>query len=252
MIKISYWAKHRPAEARITIIVLHIILTGLAIYVGSGLNEFGILMPAKSLYILVPIFLLIAFFYPSRNKKTGQPGRIQFYRTQKTFDFLAAAMSFTMVCFVANNYHSNNISATVSATNIALPKDAGAKPTAEQILASLSYRDKNTLTRLEKRILKTEFKHQLKVYVKAKLTRDDETAAKAVLIILSVIGAVGLTFLLAALACNIACNGSEAAAIIVSILGLAAIIFLLVYTIKKIKNHNKTVTEESPATKNKG
>jgi len=120
----------------------------------------------------------------------------------------------------------------------------GEKPTAAAILASLAFRNKSTLTRPEKRILKTEFKHQLKVYVKAKLTKDDEAAKKAVLIILSIIGAVGLVFLLAALACSISCNGSTGIAVLVGILGLVAIIYLLTFAINKIQQHHKKGMEE--------
>lgn len=251
MIKISCWAKHNPAKARIVIVVLHMLLIGLAIYAGTALNELGIQAPAILPYILMPLSFVILFLYPSQKTKKDKFSRKQLYRLQKTLDFLTAAFSFILVCFVANNYYSHQFALPVSAASIGLNKPGRAKPTAQEILASLPYRNKSTLTKSEKRILKTEFKKQLKVYLKAKLTKDDETASKAIFIILSIIAAVGITFLLAALACNIACNGSEAAAIVLFTLGVTITVLLLIYVIKKIKDHKKT-TEEIPAPKNAG
>lgn len=251
MIQISYWARRNPKKARIYIILLHIMLMGLAIYTGTGLLEFGLIIPAWLPFALLPLFISLYFFYPShKNIKTGF-SRMRQYRLQKSLDFCSAIFSFVLVCYVANNISLPFIS-SVSGARIETSKKNDSKLTAEEILASLSHRDKSTLTRSEKRILKSEFKKQLKVYVKAKLTKDDETAAKAVLIILSIIAAVGITILLAVLACNIACNGSEAGAIILLSLGLTITIFLLIYVIKKIKNHKKTTYVETPPTPKEG
>jgi hypothetical protein len=251
MIQISYWARRNPKKARIYIILLHIMLMGLAIYTGTGLLEFGLIIPAWLPYALLPLFISLCFFYPSHNNiKTGF-SRMRKYRLQKSLDLCSAIFSFVLICYVANNISLPFIS-TASGARIETSKKNNSKPTAEEILASLSHRDKSTLTRSEKRILKSEFKKQLKVYVKAKLTKDDEAAAKAVFIILSIIGAVGLTILLAALACNLACNGSEAGAILLLLLGISAIVFLLILVIKKIKSHKKPDTESTPAPKTEG
>ncbi len=251
MIQISYWARRNPKKARVTIIVLHIILIGLAIYTGEGLKELGSIIPAWLPYALLPLFISMYFFYPSHNNiKTGI-SKMRKYRLQKSLDFCSAVFSFVLVCYVANNVSLPYIS-IVSGASIETITKEGSKPTAEEILSSLSHRDKSTLTRSEKRILKSEFKKQLKVYVKAKLTKDDEAAAKAVFIILSIIGAVGLTFLLAALACSLSCNGSEAGAILLLIFGITAIVLLLILAIKKIKSHKKPDAETAPAPKTEG
>jgi hypothetical protein len=224
---------------------------GLAIYTGTGLQAFGIIMPAWLPYALLPFFISLYFFYPSHNNLKIGYSRMRKYRLQKSLDFCSAIFSFILVCYVANNINLPYVS-TVSGSSIETIKKNDSKPTAAEILASLSHRDKSTLTRSEKRILKSEFKKQLKVYVKAKLTKDDEAAAKAAFIFLSILGALGLTFLLAALACNLACNGSEAGAILLLVFGISAIVLLLILAIKKIKSHKKRDTESTPAPKTEG
>jgi hypothetical protein len=82
------------------------------------------------------------------------------------------------------------------------------------------------------------------------LQKDDEQAARIAWVILSIIGAVGLTVLLAGLACNIACGGAEALAVLVFIAGLTGIVVLLVFVLKKIKHHYKQAPEEQTASPN--
>jgi hypothetical protein len=113
------------------------------------------------------------------------------------------------------------------------------KPTAKQVLSSLSYRDKNSLSRLEKRILKKEFNHQLGVYAKSKLRGNNEKAEDAALIILTIVAALGLMALLAMLVCNLSCGGADAAAVLVGILGTAAIVWGVVVIIKRINRKSK-------------
>jgi hypothetical protein len=130
------------------------------------------------------------------------------YIRQKSCDFLLAASTFCMLLCLANKntgsvYFSPSASAS-SGINIKETK----KPTAAEILASLAYRDKSTLTRSEKRILKQEFKTQLKNYAIAKLSGNQAEGDRAGLIILAIIVALGLLYLVAALSCGIACNGS--------------------------------------------
>ena len=62
---------------------------------------------------------------------------------------------------------------------------------------------------------------------------------KVALIILSVIVALGLLYLVAALACNISCSGSEGGAIILAVGGTALVIFLLVITLRAILGKKK-------------
>jgi hypothetical protein len=51
---------------------------------------------------------------------------------------------------------------------------------------------------------------------------------------LSVAVALGLLYLIAALACNLSCAGSDIAAVIVGVGGAGLVIFLLIVVIRKI------------------
>ena len=99
------------------------------------------------------------------------------------------------------------------------------------------------MTRAEKRILKAEFKKQLKIWTLAKISGDKEEGDKAGLLILAIVGAAGLFFLVAALSCSLACNGSDAAAIVVLLLGTAAIVLGLLAVIRSINRKKRQKTE---------
>ncbi len=112
-------------------------------------------------------------------------------------------------------------------------------PKADQIIASLRYRDKSSLSRVEKKVLKKEFYKQLKIYAIARVTNDKEKANSAVPIILTIIVAIGLLTLLAGIVCNLSCSGADVAAGIVGVLGLTAIIWGSVVLINHITRRPK-------------
>lgn len=244
---LSLWAKHHARTARTIIIIIHFLLAGLAFIVGTRLEQLGVYLSPSMMYITLLVFIVAAFCYP--DKKNG-PAKANTYVRQKTLDFIIGVCSFIVMCCVTNNlsqplpvaqpaYASTGIGGTI------LSK----KPTAQEILASLEHRDKSTLTRAEKRILKKEFNHQLLVYAKAKASGNDDEANTALLIILAVIGALGLVFLLLGLVCSISCGGSEAAAVLVAILGLAAIIWLFVFVVNKIHHRKGKGADKTDAEK---
>jgi hypothetical protein len=134
-----------------------------------------------------------------------------------------------MVC-ITNNQLYRVTTPSYASSSIAISKP----PTAEEILASLKYRDKKTLTKQEKKILKQEFKKQLKVFGTATLSGNKKDADNAILIILTIIAAIGLTILLSALVCSISCGGADGLAVVVALLGLTAIIWGSIAVIRRI------------------
>lgn len=244
MKKLSRWAKENPWKARIIIILVHFALVTIALFTGESFTTLGIQFPAWLLFLFLSVFILAAVFYPSRRKRTVINRDLHYFR-QKSCDFLLAASTFCMIlCLATKNTVSVSIFQPASASNgINLTKETK-KPTAEEILASLAYRDKSTLTRAEKRILKQEFKTQLKNYVAAKLAGNKAEGDRVGLIILAIIGALGLLFLLASLSCSIACGGSEGLAIAFLIVGAAGIIWGLIAVIRNIKRNNKKARKE--------
>jgi hypothetical protein len=209
----------------------------MAFYLGTALSGIGIRLPLSLLAGTMVLFLVTALIYPSREKQKQLSRKLSYLR-QKSCDFVIATCSFVMIATLVNS----NVSiggAPVYASNVITLVE----PTAEEILASLKFRDKSTLTRQEKRILKREFNRQLKVYVVEKVKGNKDGAGKAGLIILTIIGALGLLYLVAALACTLSCNGSDVAAIIVGLLGLALIIWGTIALIRRITRGKKKEEE---------
>lgn len=228
MKKISLWAKHHSTLAIASIIIIKILLTAIAWYIGSSLIEMNIRIPFIVCIIALTGLVTGAYMYPSRHHSTLLKNK--FYTRQKNCDLVVALCSFIMIGTLVNtnSVFPFSVSARASTPAISNP------PTAADILSSLEYRDKKSLSKKEKRILKQEFKKQLKVYATAKATGKKEAANKALLIILTIVAAVGLLYVVAALACGLACSGAEGAAIALVLLGTIAIIWGTVAIIRTI------------------
>ena len=241
MKKISAWAKKNPWKARLIIIASHILILLLAWFTGSNITGLSDTLPGYLKIIFILVFIIAAFSYPAKNDHPiGKPGSS--YARQKTCDFLLALSTFGMVTGIAasGEISFGSLSPLYATTPSAINNDKD--PTAEQILASLKYRDKGTLTRQEKRILKTEFKKQLKIWTLAKISGNKKDGGNAGLLILAIVGAVGLFYLVAALSCSLSCNGSDAAAVVVLLLGTAAIVLGLLAVIRAINRKKRKGT----------
>lgn len=243
MRKISIWAKHHIYLARTCIVLIKAALFFMAIYSGKSIAGLGITIPGWFFTASLIVLFITVITYPEtqRNNKGKS-----IYTIRKTTDFVLCLSSFTLVVMLANREQtiwSNSSMPYVFAASI---KDR--HHTAQQILASLQYRDKSTLTRHEKRILKREFASQLKTYVKAELAGDKKTAGQVGLVILTIIGAIGLTYLLAALACSVACSGADGLAILILAVGLTGIIWGTIALINYILKRRKTKETSIPET----
>ena len=234
MKQLSLWARKNPRKARLIIIVSHLLILLLAWFTGREISALSDELPGYLKIIFVLVFIIAAIIYPVKSK----PGYL--YAKQKTCDFLLALSTFGMVTGIAasGEISFGSLSPLYASTPSAINNNKK-DPTAEQILASLKHRDKSSLTRAEKRILKTEFKKQLKIWTFAKITGNKEEGSKAGLVILAIIGAVGLFFLVASLSCSLSCNGSDAAAIVVLLLGTAAIVLGLLAVLRAIKKKKR-------------
>lgn len=228
MRKISIWATHHRFPAITFVVILKLLLAFIAFYVGSSLLDLNIQISFIFFIVALGILIGAAFLYPS--DKLRSSGKKHMYARQKTCDFIIGACSFVMIGTLVNN------SIVLPSTSVAYASNTTTTitPTAEEILASLQYRDKSTLTKKEKRILKEEFKRQLKLYVVAKVKKDKDSGAKTAKIILAIVVALGLLYLLAALCCSLSCNGSDTAAVIVGLLGLFLIVWGLIAVIHRI------------------
>lgn len=243
MKKISCWAAANRWKSRIIMIIAHILILSLGWYTGVSLNKTNVSLPGILLFVFVGCYLLSIIYYPSKKEKRTL-GIRRFYSKQKFFDFSIAFAAWAMIVCIGNNKNiQTGIFNYVSASSTVAVSVVTEKPTAAQILESLKYRDKSTLTKQEKRILKNEFKHQLKRYVAATVRGDKAASGEAGTIVLACIAAAGLLYLVAALSCNLSCNGNDGAAIIVALLGTGGIVLGLVLIIKGVQRKRQREEE---------
>jgi|SRR5687768_11013613 len=239
MRSLSRFAKSHPVQARIIIIVSHILLVLIAFYLSATLTHWGIRFSTLWLCFSLLGFFVVGMFYPRR-----QGGVIISYAKRKGFDFLVALSGFAVFFSTANFLNQPKESLTpVMATHI--PNPLYKNPQAEKLLNAFASGEKNSFTKKEKRIIRQEFNHQVKQWVKAKISGDRSKGAQIALIILSIIAALGLLYLVAALACSLSCNGSDVAAIIVGVVGAAAVIWLLIKVIKAINRKKREPTPDN-------
>lgn len=245
MKKISYWAKLHPVTAQCIIIAGHLLLFLIATFIGNSTSDFGIFISSYWLAFAGILFFAAIFYYPRQQKKGTI---INYYWHRKTCDFIIIFGGFIMLCIGINHLNMQGTATTpLSAASINFTTLPVKKLTAQEILAS--GKKGQQLNRQEKRILKIELKHQVKIWTKAKLNGDVSAKNNSGLVILAIIGALGLSLLLMMLVCTIACGGAEGAAVGVAIVGFAGIIWLTVFLIKRI-THPRHPKENEPQPSN--
>lgn len=249
MKKISCWAKKNKTQARIAIIVSFILLNVFAFFTGYFLNQIGIFFLPGFLPGCFFIFLIALIAYPLKKRKETKLSPSAYYHLQKSCDFILAASTFCMIIYLSNRPERLfQFYPQIKAFVVAFPsKDSLVKhyKPIRDFYSSLIDGKGNSLKWKERKKLLKEQVREIK--------RDTNTSKgeKIALIFLSVLAAAGLLFLVAGLACNLSCNGSDAAAAIVGIGGTALVIFLLVLAIRAINGKKrKSKLASGNATKN--
>ncbi len=246
MKKISYWAKEHKCQARIAIVVSFIFLNILAFFTGHLLNQIGIFLLPQFLFGCFFIFIIALIAYPLKRQKGTKTKTSTYYYLQKSCDFILAASTFCMiVCLCNRPERLFQFYPQIKAFVVVSPsKDSSVKhyKSISDFYSSLIDGKGNSLKWKERKKLLKEQVREIK--------KDNNTSKgeKIALIFLSCAAAAGLLFLVAALACNLSCNGSDAAAVIVGIGGTALVIFLLVVVIRAIngkKRKKKLATENA-------
>jgi hypothetical protein len=144
-----------------------------------------------------------------------------------------------MIVYTGNNYSNlfNNNSTVNAAVNAvsSLPGDSIARS-----YQSIAAFNKTLKDETGKPLPWKEKKKLLKKQVKEiKTAKDISQGGKIALIFLSILVALGLLYLLAALSCSIACNASGGLALVVAVLGTTGIIILLAFVIRAITGKKK-------------
>ncbi|MEO9003885.1 MAG: hypothetical protein ABI288_04070 [Ginsengibacter sp.] len=224
MKNISIWAHAHKVAARIAIVLIYILLNISGLIVGDILYSMDINLPHWIL-ILACIFTVVgAFLYPLKKHRHRY---LNFYKSQKLFDGLLVFATFIFIVFTGNqinNKHEPFIGRSF-ASNI-IPRS----------LSETSLNISTGKSLGENSLSKKEQKRSFKMWIKSlrKSYKAQDNSGKTLRIILVVLGAIGLSLVLTALACNIACSGAEALGYIVGIGGIAAVIFGAVKLIQRI------------------
>ena len=230
MLTISFWASKNIILARTLLVISQLLLTILAVVMGLLLKNESITIDPIFGYTSILLFLFVFAAYPSKNKSVHFTKR---YGYQKIFDGLLAVSTFLMlVCLSNQNW--NNIK-TVNAwmpKKISSVKTISSEPTAAIPEAKI----------IPKKAEKRQWMNKVMDFLNA--SKSYTSGEKVIFTILAILGAAALLYLVAALACNISCNGAEGAAIAVAVVGVGAIIFLFIKLMKHL-NKNPTISRNN-------
>ena len=238
MRKISTWARRHIMLTRFLIGLLYIVLNLLALFLGDLLFFTNITLPVLFIYFPFALFFTGLILYPVKGRKHSYKN---FYFQQKSADLLLAVSSFLLVVYGGNalNKTSYTSFSGAYATSFSIPSN-------QQVKTKSNIESKeDSKPAVKKPLSKKELKKKLKSKWKdfRKHYKESTKGEKTALIILSIIIAAGLLMLVGALSCELACAGSDGAAIAVGILGTGLIIFLLVRVIQRINRGPRVKTE---------
>jgi hypothetical protein len=226
MKQLSYWAKANPHRARFLIVLIYILLNIAGLITGVLLWASGIELKDSFILLLAVSVVSLYIIYPEK----------AVYYKRKVFHGLMAVCTFLIITFFGNQLQNPN------------PQLFFVKTT--QAVTPVSYSDQNksnepTNIKKEKRLQKKEARKLLK---KLAVQNDRSKGTKIFLIILTVIIALALLFLLAAISCNIACAGVEAVAVLLALAGTFGIVFGAIRIIQRIlgkERKNKRTTSSA-------
>lgn len=238
MKKISFWACHHRFQARLLILLIYIFLNGIGLFLGDVLFSSGITIPAFLIYATCFAFVLACGIYPLKKDKAHYKN---FYRRKKLTDLLLSATTFFLIISFGNHY--NNTRAILSSPYQSVYA-LESNPAPTYFNEKFNKAEPGVKKKSGIKSLKQKLRENIRLLRKE--YKNSSNGEKTALIILSILVAIALLFLLAALSCSIACGGAEGAAIVVALLGTALIIFLLAKVIKGI-NRGKP-KKEIPAT----
>ncbi|MDQ3551217.1 MAG: hypothetical protein M3413_06790 [Bacteroidota bacterium] len=220
MRKLSKWARQNPWYARITIVLSYIVLNALGFFIGKAFLDWHLKISGFLIYPICFLFLFLLAFYPlKRNREQYK----NYFRTQKMFDFFLVASSFILIICYSNQ--------SISFTS---PFNGS---TALAVEPASVYKIEKTISikKNKKSFSKQMRQHLKKMYSKIKHEYKTSTRGeKIALITLSVIVALILMYLVAAISCNLSCSGADGAAVVVLLLGFGAIIYFLIKIIQRI------------------
>lgn len=231
MYTLSLWARRHLWPARLLIVLSYLLLHVLGWLLGEQLALCGIYLSQGHFYAGAAVAVLGFFAYPSKKNKRDFK---HFYLFQKTCDGLLVSGTFVMIVCLSQPQSLPQpwMGPQVHATPITpLPNKVKPAVQKEQSLFRKAAKGAIKWLGIDKAVQK---KIQKNWQWLQKEYRQASTGGKIALIALTVLVAAALGYLVLALSCSLACNGSDAAAILVGVLGLGLIVFLSIKVITRI------------------
>lgn len=222
MRQISGWALQHKMAARVLIFLSYLLLNACAFLLGSTIDP----LAAGITWLVALPFLIALLLYPERNRKSGYRN---FYRTQKTCDLVLVACSFLLIVATASRYDAPRMPAQDAAV-AAMKAPEVKKPGKKRITVQLGAKG-----------FFSKHWNKIKTHVREirAAVRNPGGAGKAALILLTIVVALALLYLVAALSCSIACSGAEGLAFTVALLGTGGVVFLTVVVIRRILHRRR-------------
>ena len=229
MYRLSLWGRHHVWTARFLILASYVLLNGLGWALGEQLALNGIYLTQAHFYLGTVLVLIPFFAYPSKHRKKDFK---HFYRFQKTCDGLLVAGTFVLIVCLAQPQSLPEpwMGLHAGATEVVTPtttKPAVQKKSVFRKVANGAIKWLGVDRAVQKKIVK-QWQQIQKGY------KQTSTGGKIALITLSILIAIAVLYLVAALSCSLACSGNDALAVIVLFLGVGAVILLLVKVIQRI------------------
>lgn len=227
MKQISLWAYNHKWSARISIVLLWILLHSLA-WLLSGLIDIPPIL-TKSGSIFLSIAVLILFY------EAALAGKRHTYLKRKMLDGALALTTFLLLFFSSGDRLSQGQANAIASVSTIIP----AKQYLEK--SKIETQKKSPLLKKWKKI-----RHYTNL-IQKELSKDESTK-KTLLIILTILLGLAALILVMALSCSISCNGGgEGAALAVLILGGGGIIFLVYKIIQRINRGPRKKIQEEPS-----
>jgi hypothetical protein len=210
MKRISFWASKNKTLTRIFFILAYIPLNILGLCLGNLLAESNLSFGPGYIYSVFLLIIATVFLYNNQFN----------YYKRKLADFSLGLLTFAGICYYGNHINNSNPVFPFSGSTVAISLSNHSNLTEIKVLNP----SKEKLSKKEFKTLRKNIRKQ----------KHDASGTNVLLIVLTILVALGLLYLLAALSCTIACNGSEALAWIVLLLGAFGIAFLTFRIIRRI------------------
>lgn len=230
MKNLSRWAKAHPRQARLILVLVHVCIAFGALTCGFLTYFADIALPTWSPILLANVFFIAYFFYP---QKGATQGWFHYsYVRQKSLDFVLSTCYALLIVAGLNVWLVSNFDGSI--------KQASASPVLTAQHLKPAGLDEKTAKKHKITDLKASFqelKAAIKNYKAAQKAAGNSAAGgggKGWLIALTILGALGLGYVITGLACGIACSGQEGLAWALLIVGWGGIIWLSIILIKKI------------------